>query len=952
MSLKSGSLSRAIGTGIRSLYVLIAGAFLACSLAGQTWTQLALSGTPPAARGFNGTTGVYDAVSNRMMVFGGRDTNGNNLNDVWVLTNANGLGGAGQWVNLIPNGADGSPPARSGHSAVYDPTNNIMIIFGGCSGYCTPVLNDVWTLSNANGLGGTPVWTPLSPTAIDDGPAARTNAVAAYDPSLNQLFIYSGQDGSANPCSVYSDAWTLINANGLGNTPEWIPASLVNDTQFRQLPPGLNAAAAAYNPATRIVTVFGGITLVNDVCRDTNATWQLTAGNPGGSVLTSVFADGISGSPEARSFASAVFDPTGGRMLVFGGVNNTSTELNDVWGLFGSGAPSWQQLEPTGSKPPVRDGQAAIFDTANQRMTIFGGSNTSGVLNDAWVLTAPLPYPPLSCTSNSGAPNIVPAEAIVEYVGDLVLRCTGGAPTPQGEPIPEYKITLTLNTNVTSQLLPEGGKLSEALLMIDDPFPAAPIPSDFSPFPSEPPQILCASPRSPCAESGTAGNPSPYQTQPNVFMGKQIAPNTVQWQIPIDPPGVNQTRIIRLTNVRANASQLGVPAQFIPTALTATVAIQGAEPVAVAPAQVVVAVAEAGAEIAVTGSNPILRCLPHNATLLGGTGVAAFDFSVQVGEGFGQSFKYRNVATEIFGVEFPEPLSEQNFPGFVYRTETGFYSPSLFTSTPTLGLAGSGTRIVVKFRPLAAGTHLFVPTAITMTGNYGFGTPSGQAQLVQANESGVSSPGYQPISATAMVGATPVAEVSYSGTTAYAVYEILYADPSVTETVAIPVAVAFTGSPAVGEVSVLPSLAPISSAESSSSTAPLPRFASIYAAQPAYAIASCPASILSASITSKTGPQNARVWNIQVNSGANAANAAQIEGIVLTPTRQQTCTPTITSPPFPVMLGDIAKNSSVTTPVTIDFTGCASSATFTANIALSANGGTSNTTVVEKREAP
>ena len=248
--------------------------------------------------------------------------------------------------------------------------------------------------------------------------------------------------------------------------------------------------------------------------------------------------------------------------------------------------------------------------------------------------------------------------------------------------------------------------------------------------------------------------------------------------------------------------------------------------------------------------------------------------------------------------------------------------------------------------------HLFVPAAITLTGNYGFGTPSRQLQLIQANESGVSSPGYQPITATAMVGTTPVAEVSYSGGVAYAVYEVLYADPSVVETASIPVAVAFAGSPAVGQVSALSSLAPISSTESASSTAPLPRFTSIYAAQPAYAIASCPASTLSASITSKTGPQNARVWNVQVNSGAIAAAGAQIEGITLTETRQQTCSPAETTPALPIVLGDIAANGSVTTPVTIDFTGCRGSATFSVSIALSANGGTSHTTVVEKREAP
>ncbi len=87
----------------------------------------------------------------------------------------------------------------------------------------------------------------------------------------------------------------------------------------------------------------------------------------------------------------------------------------------------------------------------------------------------------------------------------------------------------------------------------------------------------------------------------------------------------------------------------------------------------------------------IPQCEPHNGALLGGSGTSAFDFSVQVTEGSTQSFNYRNYGTELFGPEFPPALLEQNVPGFNYSTETGFYSPSLFTSAPTVGLADFGT---------------------------------------------------------------------------------------------------------------------------------------------------------------------------------------------------------------------------------------------------------------------
>jgi hypothetical protein len=93
----------------------------------------------PEARGFHGSSTVYNPQSNRLILFGGRASNLLNLNDVWVLTNANGIGGQPTWTNYIPNGAQGSPAARSGHSAVYDATTDRMIVFGGCGGYCQPV---------------------------------------------------------------------------------------------------------------------------------------------------------------------------------------------------------------------------------------------------------------------------------------------------------------------------------------------------------------------------------------------------------------------------------------------------------------------------------------------------------------------------------------------------------------------------------------------------------------------------------------------------------------------------------------------------------------------------------------------------------------------------------------------------------------------------------------------
>ena len=138
--------------------------FIAAQLpvAGQPtpWSHFTLAGSGPS---LNSTSVVYDSASNRLMVFGGLGANSSCcVSDTWALLSANGSGGTSQWQQLAPSGT--LPPSRFAHSAVYDQINNRMIIFGGgvsgCGVFCT-LFNDVWVLSNASGVGGTPTWTQL-----------------------------------------------------------------------------------------------------------------------------------------------------------------------------------------------------------------------------------------------------------------------------------------------------------------------------------------------------------------------------------------------------------------------------------------------------------------------------------------------------------------------------------------------------------------------------------------------------------------------------------------------------------------------------------------------------------------------------------------------------------------------------------------------------------------------
>jgi hypothetical protein len=122
-----------------------------------------------------------------MMVFGG--VNGNSiLGDMWALS----MAGSPAWSALTPSGS-----GRYGHTAIYDPVRDRMVVFGGFYGG-SGQLNDVQALS----LAGSPAWSVL-PSA----PSARAWHTAIYDPMRDRMVVFGGgKDGGA----YYSDdAWAL-----------------------------------------------------------------------------------------------------------------------------------------------------------------------------------------------------------------------------------------------------------------------------------------------------------------------------------------------------------------------------------------------------------------------------------------------------------------------------------------------------------------------------------------------------------------------------------------------------------------------------------------------------------------------------------------------------------------------------------------------------------------------
>jgi hypothetical protein len=283
------------------------------------WTQLSPSGTPPSPRGDQ--VSVYDETNNRLIIFGGDPNIGfcyGTIDDTWVLTNADGVGGTPTWTQLSPTG--GPPPIGQNASGVYDPGTNSLIVYGGNVTSCGGGNPDVWVLTFANGLGGTPAWTKLSPTGTI--PTARSGHSAAYNASSNRMTVFGGCGSSS--CE-FQDAWVLTNANGVGSSA-WIPLSPTGTP-----PPGRFEQASIYDPATNSMVVFGGNTTAgigNDVWRLSHA--DGTGGTPAWTQLSP------SGTlPPTRYGHTAVYNASNDRMVIFGGQNCTSgcVNLNDTWVL-------------------------------------------------------------------------------------------------------------------------------------------------------------------------------------------------------------------------------------------------------------------------------------------------------------------------------------------------------------------------------------------------------------------------------------------------------------------------------------------------------------------------------------------------------------------------------------------------------------------------------------------
>lgn len=302
------------------------------------WTKLDSHGSPPA-RFDHALALVPD--KQELVLFGGR-AGSETFADTWIYdlkTN--------QWRQVNVQG----PSARFGMGAVYDAAHKTVLLFGGQQ---STLYNDTWAFDTEK-----ETWSEIQTQG--DKPDTRYGHGTALDTARERLIVSHGfaKDGRHN------DTWALDLASN-----RWQNITPAGDKPLNRC-----LLKTDYAPATDLVYLFGGCSSGFGPCPQGDL-WSLDLKTNQWTLLSP---DGAT--PSARENPSLVVDSKTGNLILFGG--KSDSPLDDLW-VFDVNAKTWKQITVQG--PGARKSHDAVYDAANNRVYLFGGSTAGGAVNDLWML--------------------------------------------------------------------------------------------------------------------------------------------------------------------------------------------------------------------------------------------------------------------------------------------------------------------------------------------------------------------------------------------------------------------------------------------------------------------------------------------------------------------------------------------------------------------------------------
>ena len=278
----------------------------------QRWKEINVSPapTPRLSPGL-----VYDPSHHQLILFGGY-TNKGRVHDTWLFDLNNF-----EWEEITPAL---SPSARSDMGMAYDKSNQIVVMFGGyCLEHQRDYCKDTWIFDPA-----AQTWSEMDP---ETSPPVMYGQTLDYDSENDQFLLWGGHmsdiDGGNMSSAGYNDSvWSYS----------------VADNQWLEIPPGNQShPTARYWHQTAYVSGYPGL---------------LVFGGDGGySILADTWLFDLESeswtrkrsdlTPPARIVGSAVYSSEYGQVILFGGLDNDYSNLNDTW-VYLDITGEWEQISP------------------------------------------------------------------------------------------------------------------------------------------------------------------------------------------------------------------------------------------------------------------------------------------------------------------------------------------------------------------------------------------------------------------------------------------------------------------------------------------------------------------------------------------------------------------------------------------------------------------------------
>ena len=132
------------------------------------------------------------------------------------------------------------------------------------------------------------------------------------------------------------------------------------------------SSEAAVTSESATTTISSPTTATANGSAATHNTW--TALSPPGAL------------PTVRAGHVMVVDPSSHRVIMFGGLDQTSEDrvaMNDTW-AYDPASNTWTDLKPSGELPPVRAAASMVYDSSAKRAIMFGGEASGELLSGTW----------------------------------------------------------------------------------------------------------------------------------------------------------------------------------------------------------------------------------------------------------------------------------------------------------------------------------------------------------------------------------------------------------------------------------------------------------------------------------------------------------------------------------------------------------------------------------------